>query len=156
MAGLEVGAPLPCGSSTLVARVAALRVNTLKKSIILAMIYVEILSQPILATTPILLKMAAPQILRWYGGSFGMHLIFALVQGAGVGYGLRLTTAVNHNRKNSSRRHISTGEDIDALAESIFHHNITHLYGRLELHLAQGRQQFQNAWLWKRRRCVHR
>jgi hypothetical protein len=100
---------------TLVAWVEALRVHTLKKSIILAIIYVEILSQPILATTPILLKMTAPQIIQWYGGSFVMHLMFAIVLGAVVGYGLRLAAAVNH-RQNSSRRHISTGEDIDALA----------------------------------------
>ena len=81
---------------TLVARVDALRVKTLKKSIIVAIIYVEILSQPILATTPILLKMTVPAILQWYGGSFVMHLMLAVVLGTVVSYGLRLTTAVNH------------------------------------------------------------
>ena len=72
-----------------VARVEALRVNTLKKSILLAIIYIEILSQPILATTPILLKMSAPATLQWYGGSFVMHLMLAVVLGAVTGYGLR-------------------------------------------------------------------
>jgi hypothetical protein len=81
---------------TLVARVEALQVNTLKRSIILAIIYVEILSQPLLAMTPILLKMTAPQILQWYGGSSVMHLIAGVVLGAVVGRGLRLATAVNH------------------------------------------------------------
>jgi hypothetical protein len=73
-----------------VARVTALRVNTLKKSILLAILYVEILSQPLLATTPILLKMTMPVTLQWYGGSFVMHLILAVVLGSVVGLGLRL------------------------------------------------------------------
>ena len=52
----------------LVARVKALRVNTLKKSILLGILYVEILSQPLLATTPILLKMT---YLRCSSGTAG-------------------------------------------------------------------------------------
>ena len=79
-----------------VARVEALRVNTLKKSILLAILYVEILSQPFVAMPPILLKMTVPAILQWYGGAFIMHLIVAVVLGAVVGRGLRLATAVNH------------------------------------------------------------
>ena len=81
---------------TAVARVEALRVNTLKKSILLAILYVEILSQPFVAMPPILLKMTVPAILQWYGGAFIMHLIVAVVLGAVVGRGLRLATAVNH------------------------------------------------------------
>ena len=70
---------------SVVARVKALRVNTLKKSILLAILYVEILSQPILATTPILLKMTVPATLQWYGGSFVMHLIVAGSSGCSRG-----------------------------------------------------------------------
>jgi hypothetical protein len=81
---------------TVVAQIEALRVNTLKKSVILAFIYVEILSQPLLATTPILLKMTAPATLQWYGGSFVMHLIAGVILGAVVGRGLRLGNAINH------------------------------------------------------------
>jgi len=73
----------------LLAQVEAFRAGTLKKSISLAVLYVEILSQPILATTPILLKMTAPQTLQWFGVSFVMHFILAVVLGAVVGYGLR-------------------------------------------------------------------
>ena len=73
----------------IVARIEALRVITLKKSIILAIIYVEILSQPLLAMTPILLKMTAPVILQWYAGSFVMHLMLAVVLGAVVARGLQ-------------------------------------------------------------------
>ena len=78
-----------------VARLKALRVNTLKKSLLLAVLYIEILSQPLLATTPILLKMTASATLLWYGGSFLMHMIAGAVLGAVVGRGLRLAPAEN-------------------------------------------------------------
>lgn len=71
-----------------VALVDALRVDTLKKGIVLAVLYVEVLSQPILATTPILLKMTATATLQWYGVSFVMHFILAVVLGCVVRYGL--------------------------------------------------------------------
>jgi hypothetical protein len=67
----------------------ALREGTLKKITIAAFVYVQVLSQPLLATTPILLKMKAPATLQWYGGSFVMHLILSVVLGVIVGYGLR-------------------------------------------------------------------
>ncbi len=84
---------------TVVARVKALRVNTLKKSLLLAILYVELLSQPMLALTPILLKMTLPATLQWYGGSFVMHLMAGAALGAVVGRGLRLAPA--ENRGNS-------------------------------------------------------
>lgn len=83
-----------------VARVEALRVNTLKKSILLAILYVEILSQPLLATTPILLKMTVPVTLQWYGGSFVMHLMLAVVLGAVVGRGLQQESASRSKSNN--------------------------------------------------------
>jgi len=66
----------------------ALREGALKKVTIAAFVYVEILSQPILATTPILLRMETPATLQWFGGSFVMHLILSIVLGVIVGYGL--------------------------------------------------------------------
>jgi hypothetical protein len=75
---------------TAVVRIRALRVDTLKKCLILSILYVEILSQPILAPTPILLKMTLSQTLQWFGGSFVMHIILAVVLGAIMGYGLGL------------------------------------------------------------------
>ena len=72
-----------------VTMIPALREGTLKKITIAAFVYVELLSQPILATTPILLEMKAPAVLQWYGGSFIMHLILSIVLGVIVGYGLR-------------------------------------------------------------------
>jgi len=79
----------------LVTRIKALRVYTRKKSLLLGILYVEILSQPLLATTPILLKMTAAATLQWYGGSFIMHMIAGAVLGAVVGRGLRPAPRAN-------------------------------------------------------------
>lgn len=76
-----------------VAQIKLLRVYTLKKCIFLAVVYVEILAQPILATTPILLKMTAAETVQWFAGSFVMHFIFGVVLGVVVSYGLRLAHA---------------------------------------------------------------
>jgi hypothetical protein len=82
----------------LLARVKALRAHTRKKSLLLGILYVEILSQPLLATTPILLKMSAAATLQWYGGSLIMHMIAGAVLGAVVGYGLRLAPRGTQNK----------------------------------------------------------
>jgi hypothetical protein len=76
----------------LLTRVKALRVCNRIKCILLGILYVEILSQPLLATTPILLKMTAAATLQWYGGSFFMHMIAGAVLGAVVGRGLHLAS----------------------------------------------------------------
>ena len=78
---------------TIVARVERLRKSTLKKIILMAIVYVEILSQPLLATTPILLKMTVPATLEWYGGSCVVHMIVGVILGSVVGYGLRQESA---------------------------------------------------------------
>lgn len=67
----------------------ALREGTLKKNALAAVLYVEILSQPLLAMTPILLKMTPSVTVLWFGGSLVMHLVFGIVLGVIVGYGLR-------------------------------------------------------------------
>jgi hypothetical protein len=109
--GIEVAGGTPLGVAThyligpligaifgtVVVQVKALRVDTLKKSIVFAVLYVEILAQPILATTPILLKMTAAETLQWFGFSFVMHFLMAVVLGAVVGYGLRLPVSLKHN-----------------------------------------------------------
>jgi hypothetical protein len=82
----------------LVVQVKALRVHTWNKSLFLGILYVEVLSQPLLATTPILLKMSAGATLQWYGGSLIMHLIAGAVLGAVVGCGLRLSSPGSRRR----------------------------------------------------------
>jgi hypothetical protein len=108
--GIEVAGGVPLGVTThyligpllgaifgvLVVQVKAFRVDTLRKSIVFAVLYIEILAQPILATTPILLKMTAAETLRWFGFSFIMHFLMAVVMGAVVGYGLRFPVSVKH------------------------------------------------------------
>lgn len=75
-----------------VASVDALRVRTAKKGVVLGVLYVEILSQPLLATSPILLKMTASETLQWFGVSALMHLIWGAVLGWVVSYGLQSAT----------------------------------------------------------------
>jgi len=77
-------------------KVDALRVDTLKKSIFFAVIYVEILSQPILAATPVLLKMTAKDTLLWFGASFVMHFLYGVVLGTVVSNGLRLANGTSY------------------------------------------------------------
>jgi hypothetical protein len=69
-------------------RIRFIHVDSLKKCILFAVLFIEILSQPILAITPILLKMTTPQIIMWFSASFVMHGIWGIVAGAVVYYGL--------------------------------------------------------------------
>jgi uncharacterized membrane protein YagU involved in acid resistance len=112
MFGMQVAGGIPTGVVThywvgplfgiifgaVVAMFPALRNRPLRKITITAILYVEILSQPILVTTPILLKMTVAEILQWFGGSFVMHAILAVVLGVIVGYGLRLSPMVTQRR----------------------------------------------------------
>jgi hypothetical protein len=68
----------------LVVRWKSVRINSLQKSILFAVIYIEILSQLLLVAPPILLKMSRSTILLWYGGSTIMHLLAGVVLGAVV------------------------------------------------------------------------
>ncbi len=72
-----------------ISRFAVLQVNSLKKGIAMAVIYVEIISQPVLITTPLLLKMTAAETLQWFGISFAMHLLVGVVLGTFVSFKLR-------------------------------------------------------------------
>lgn len=78
--------------------VPALREGTMKQIVLAAFVYVQILSQPILATTPILLKMKSAVTLQWYCGSFVMHLIMSIILGAIVWYGLRIQSPAAQRR----------------------------------------------------------
>lgn len=75
--GLGLGALFGAG----VSQIYALRLDTLKKGLILGVVYIEILSQPILALSPIILKMDATQTVQWFVISFFMHLIWGAVLG---------------------------------------------------------------------------
>jgi hypothetical protein len=110
MLGMELAGGIPLGVAAhyligpvigaifgvAVTRFDALRLNTLKKGIVLAVLYVEIVSQPILATTPILLKMTGPEIWQWFEISFGMHMVWGVVLGLVVSLGLWSSSPANH------------------------------------------------------------
>ncbi len=73
------------------AKIDALRVDTLKKGVVLAVLYVEIVSQPLLATTS--------DTLQWFGVSFLLHMIVGVVLGLVLYYGLSL-----ENKRGSIQR----------------------------------------------------
>jgi hypothetical protein len=83
-----LGAVLGGAYGAAASRVNALRTNSVKKGVLLAVVYIEVLSQPIAATAPIILKMPASEALIWLGMSAAMHLIWGVVLGFVVSYGL--------------------------------------------------------------------
>jgi hypothetical protein len=85
-------------------KVNALHTTSLKKGILQAVIFAEIISQPLLAMTTILLKMPVKDTLLWYGASLIMHFLYGITLGAIVSYGLHSvkTTSIKRNLSISS------------------------------------------------------
>lgn len=92
---MGVGFGAAAAKSIAVAKDHSLRAGPLKKTVVLAVLYAEILSQPLLALAPILLQMPASETLQWYGGSLIMHMIWGCVLGVVWSQGLRLPVAAN-------------------------------------------------------------
>jgi hypothetical protein len=67
-----------------IGRVEALRADTLKRCILLAILYLQILSQPLLALAAIVLQMDSIVTLLWFGGAFVMHTIMGVILGTVV------------------------------------------------------------------------
>jgi hypothetical protein len=100
--GLEMPGGIPLGIATqyvigpaigatfggAVARVDLLRVNRRPRRIVLAVLYVELIGQPLIATMPILLKWTLLESLIWYVGALVAHLIAGAVMGLVMSYGL--------------------------------------------------------------------
>ena len=70
----------------LVTQIRVLRLESLKKGILLGILYIEIASQPILITAPLLIKMNTADIVQWYGLSTVMHLIYGIVLGGTLSF----------------------------------------------------------------------
>ena len=70
-----------------------LRLDSTKKGVGLGILYTEVVSFPILATAPIILKMAALNAVQWFGVSFVMHAVYGLVLAIVVSRGLRAAAA---------------------------------------------------------------
>jgi len=77
----------------LVLRIDAFRLNSIKKGVGLGILYVEVLSLPLLATATFVLNMTAAATALWFGISVVMHLVYGAVMGAVVSYGLRSAAA---------------------------------------------------------------
>ena len=108
--GIELAGGVPLGVAThylvgpalgaifgaAVAQIGAPRVGTLKKCVVLAVLYGDIVSQPLFAMIPLLLKMGTSETLLWFVGSLVMHFIWGIVLGVFVSHGLRLATGASH------------------------------------------------------------
>lgn len=81
--------------------IGALRVRSMKRGVLLAVLYIEIISQPILATAPLVLNMTTTETLQWFGVSFVMHLIWGIVLGVVVSYGLLSTASAGKGMPGS-------------------------------------------------------
>lgn len=92
-----IGPAVGAAFGAAVSQVKALRVSTVKKGVVLGILYVEILSQPLLATSPILLKMTLAETLQWFGVSALMHLLWGAILGWIVSYGLRPARDARHS-----------------------------------------------------------
>lgn len=65
----------------LVNRIDTLRTKSMLKGIAQAVLFVEIVSLPMLMLTPFILKLSFSDTLQWFGGSFVMHFIWGVVFG---------------------------------------------------------------------------
>lgn len=65
-----------------------MREAALMKGIFVAILYLQVLSQPLLALAAVILKMTTTQTLLWFGGAFVMHTIMGVVLGTVIYYGV--------------------------------------------------------------------
>lgn len=84
--GLGLGGVLGAAVSQL----ALLRGLSTWKGVGLGVLYVEVMSQPLLVAAALILRMTTAEVAQWFGISFVMHLIYGLVLGLIVYYGLRI------------------------------------------------------------------
>ena len=65
-----------------------LHLNLLKKGVGLSILYVVVMSLPLLAAGILSLKMSPVDAARWFSISFVMHLVYGLVRGVVSSYGV--------------------------------------------------------------------
>lgn len=76
-----LGLALGAGFALAVSRIRRLRLGSVTKGALLGVLYIEIVSQPILVLAPLLVPMTTPEVLRWYALSTSMHMIYGIVLG---------------------------------------------------------------------------
>ena len=79
-----------------VSRIKALQADSLGKNLLLGIAYTEIVSQPIVATAPLLGNMTSSEILHWYALSTGMHLIYGTILGGILSCRQRAVTSTDY------------------------------------------------------------
>jgi hypothetical protein len=57
-------------------------------TVVVGAVYIEIVSQPLLVTAPLLKEMTSSEIVQWYGLSTVMHLVYGVVLGGILGHKL--------------------------------------------------------------------
>lgn len=65
-----------------------LHLASLKKKVGLSILFVEVISLPLLAAGSLALKMSTADAALWFSISFAMHLVYGLVLGMVTSYGL--------------------------------------------------------------------
>ncbi len=80
--GLSLGSLLGAFAS----KINIFRQISLKKGVLLGILYIEIASQPILVTAPLFKEMTASGILQWYALSTVMHSIYGIILGGILSY----------------------------------------------------------------------
>jgi hypothetical protein len=88
-----IGLALGVLFGALVTRIDVLRLNSVKKSVGLGILYTEVISLPILVLPPIILQWTAAETAWWFAFSAFMHAIWGIVLGLVVTYGLHTATA---------------------------------------------------------------
>jgi len=101
--GITIGGGIPLGAvlhyliglllglifGAVVSQVDVLRLDTPRKGMLLGVIYTEIGSIVLLLPAAMILRMAVPEMLELFGLSFIFHLVWGIVLGGFVSYGIR-------------------------------------------------------------------
>ncbi len=89
----------------IVSQVGSLQRATLKKALLWAVLYAEIVSQLILTLVPVLLRMPGQEAILWYAGSSILHGVWGIVMGFAAYFLPKAST-----RKNIDMRSEGMGE----------------------------------------------
>jgi len=103
MLGITIAGGLPLGAAVhyligpvfgaifgaAASRIDTVRAGSIQKVVGLGILYVELMSLPLLGAAALILKMTASASAQWFGISFVMHLVYGIGLGLITYYGLR-------------------------------------------------------------------
>ena len=108
----------------LVLRIEAFRLDSIRKGVGLGVLYVEVLSLPLLATATFVLNMMAASAALWFGISIVMHLVYGAVMGAVASYGLRSGLKPRTDDFVAGRPHLCGTRDRHARRPAAVHRGV--------------------------------